>query len=64
MNNVAILHFLVAFSGTFWNFMLVFGIFWHYLGLSGLLRYFVTNLICHNLRTFLGEIFSAQTMLV
>ena len=49
VSNVAI---LVAFFGTFWNFMLLFGIFCHYLGIFGLLRCFVANLIGRNLRTF------------
>ena len=43
VSNVAILRFLVAFLSTFWNFMLLFGIFLHYLGLLGLLRCFVAN---------------------
>ena len=66
VSNVIISRFFVAFSGTFWNFMLLFRIFWHYLGLLGLLRFFFffANLICCNLLTFSGKIFLTQTMFV
>ena len=64
MSNVAILHFLVAFSGKFWNFMLLFDIFLHYLGLLGHLPCFVANYICRNLRNFLNKICLAQTMFI
>ena len=36
VSNVAILCFLCSFFGKVWNFMLLFVIFWHYLGLLGL----------------------------
>ena len=45
------------FFGTFLNFILLFLILLYFLGLLGFLRCFVTNQICHNLRTFLGKIF-------
>ena len=64
VSSVAISRFLVAFFSTFWKFMLLFSIFLNYLGLLGLLRCFVANQICHNLRTFSGKIISAQTLLV
>ena len=50
----------MLFNGIFWmllNFMLLFGIFLHYLGIWGLLRCFVAILFCHDLRIFLGKIF-------
>ena len=53
---VAFLRFLVSFSGTFWNFVLLF-LFLHYLGILGLLRCFVANKIFHNLCTFWVKLF-------
>ena len=65
VSNVAISRFLVAFFlayfGTLCNF---FCIFLHYLSLLGLLRCFVANSICRNLRTFSGKIILAQTLFV
>ena len=43
VSNVAILRFLVAFFGEFWNFMLLFVIFKNYLSLLGLSRCFVSS---------------------
>ena len=57
VSNIAILHFLVAFSGTLWNFRLLFGIFWHYLGLLVISSYIVAVWICHNLHTFCVKYF-------
>ena len=37
VSNIAILRFLVAFFGTFWNFMFLFGILFHYLCLLSML---------------------------
>ena len=59
VRNIAILRFLVEFFSTLWKIMLLFRIFWHYL-----LSFGPFTLFCCNLRTFLGKIISARTLLL
>ena len=65
MSNVAILRFLVEFFRTFFELYVTFlAFFLYFMGLLGLLRCFVANKICRNLRIFLGKIILAHTLLV
>ena len=59
VSNFAISRFLMASFGTFWNFMLVFGIFFALFGSFGPFTLFFVNFFCHNLHTFLGKIMLA-----